>query len=336
MSTYRLDTIIRQRDEGLKEVVQHLAAGQIRDGLQLLGEQGRIKEIENREERFQAIAPKYALNPTSTLVVSPDNESRKELNAAIRTQLRETGALSPDKYTAQVLLNRQEITGEDRKLAGAYYVGDLIRYAKANRTLGVERGDYATVLHVDHEKNEVTIERQTDGQVLTYNPRRISGVQLYERETRELAIGERVQFTNPWKDKGISNREMGTVRYLDDSGNITVHMDKTNRNVSWNLNQMSHIDYGYAMTSYSAQGATVDRVLVQIDANDSRTRQLVDQTLAYVALSRPLYDAQLYTDDQEKLDPALNRTFTKPKALSPLEIRHYRQPEEQAVGISAA
>jgi hypothetical protein len=119
--------------------------------------------------------------------------------------------------------------------------------------VGVERGEYATVLYSDREENTLSVQRQSDGQVVTYDPRRLSGVQVYETEARDLAIGERLQFTNPWKDKGITNREIGTVTYLEGGGNITVRMDKSNRTVSWNLKQMSHIDYGYAMTSYSAQ-----------------------------------------------------------------------------------
>jgi ATP-dependent exoDNAse (exonuclease V) alpha subunit len=87
------------------------------------------------------------------------------------------------------------------------------------------------------------------------------------------------------------------------------------------------------MTSYSAQGATVDRVLVQIDTQDSRTRQLVDKTLAYVALSRPRYDIAIFTDRIERLAPALSREVVKPKALSPAEIGQYRE-EVAAHGVS--
>jgi ATP-dependent exoDNAse (exonuclease V) alpha subunit len=223
-----------------------------------------------------------------------------------------------------------DLTGVDRERAASYHTGDVIRYSRANQTVGVSRGEYATVVEIDHEQNAVTVERQRDGRQITYNPKRLVGVQLYEQEDRQFAVGERIQFTNPWKEKGIGNRDIGTITRLDDQGSIQLTLDGSQRSVSWNLNEMRHIDYGYAMTSYSAQGATVDCVLVQIDTQDSRTRQLVDKTLAYVALSRPRYDMQIYTDSREALAPALSREVTKPKALSPEEIQQYRQPSRQA------
>jgi hypothetical protein len=85
-------------------------------------------------------------------------------------------------------------------------------------TVGVSRGEYATVIDIDHERNAVTVGRQRDGVQITYNPKRLSGVQLYEREERQFAVGERIQFTNPWKEKGIGNRDIGTITRLDEEG----------------------------------------------------------------------------------------------------------------------
>ena len=83
------------------------------------------------------------------------------------------------------------------------------------------------------------------------------------------------------------------------------------------------MDYGYALTSYSAQAQTVDRVLINVAAQDPRVQDLVDKTLAYVAASRPRYDAQIYTDDREGLTKALSRTHEKTTALSADQTKHY-------------
>jgi ATP-dependent exoDNAse (exonuclease V) alpha subunit len=144
---------------------------------------------------------------------------------------------------------------------------------------------------------------------------------VYEQETRAFAVGERVQFTAPWKDKGIANREIGTVDFLDKHGNISVRMDDSGRSVAWNLNGNKHVDYAYTMTSHSSQGATVDRVLIQIDTGDSKTRKLINDQLAYVATSRPRYDAQIFTDNAENLGKALSRTNENATALSPDQIK---------------
>ena len=138
MKVATLGKIVRQKDEGLRQAVEAMAAGRIAEGVGLLFEQNRIHSIEHRGERFQAIARAFAESPQGTLVVSPDNNSRRELNAAIRAVLRETGQLEADAYRLPVLINRQEITGEDRKIASSYHVGDSVRYTRGSGALGLE------------------------------------------------------------------------------------------------------------------------------------------------------------------------------------------------------
>ena len=91
--------------------------------------------------------------------------------------------------------------------------------------------------------------------------------------------------------------------------------------MSWNLKQNKHIDYAYAMTSHSAQGETVDQVLVHIDTSETRIQALINEMLAYVALSRPRFDAQIYTDNVDKLEKALSRSNQNTTALSQEQIR---------------
>ena len=75
MRTARLDEIIRQKDPALKEAVEQLARGEVREAIGNLNSQGRVHEIGDRQERIAKIAREYVRSPVSTLVVSPDNES---------------------------------------------------------------------------------------------------------------------------------------------------------------------------------------------------------------------------------------------------------------------
>jgi ATP-dependent exoDNAse (exonuclease V) alpha subunit len=56
-------------------------------------------------------------------------------------------------------------------------------------------------------------------------------------------------------------------------------------------------------------------VLVHIDVQAGE--QLVNHRLAYVALSRGRYDAQIYTNDKSHLAEALNRDVSHRQALEP-------------------
>jgi hypothetical protein len=59
----------------------------------------------HRVDRFAAIARAYASSPESTLVVSPDNKSRQEINSAIRDELARQGKLIGE-HTFQVLVRK--------------------------------------------------------------------------------------------------------------------------------------------------------------------------------------------------------------------------------------
>src|SRR5208282_2837169 len=53
----------------------------------------------------------YVESPDNTLIVSPDNASRRELNVAVRQELKATGILAPEDRAFRVLVQRQDMTG---------------------------------------------------------------------------------------------------------------------------------------------------------------------------------------------------------------------------------
>ena len=84
--------------------------------------------------------------------------------------------------------------------------------------------------------------------------------------------------------------------------------------MEFTVREHPHVDYGYAVTSHSSQGATADRVLVHVDT-DQAHEQLINSRLAYVSVSRGCYDAQIYTNDAEKLGEELSRDVSKHSAM---------------------
>jgi ATP-dependent exoDNAse (exonuclease V) alpha subunit len=127
MRTARLDEIVRQQDPALKSTVELLATGHVSAALEALQEQGRVKEIPDAEERVRAIAKSYVESPQNTLIVSPDNASRRELNIAVRQDLKLIGTLAPEDHTLGVLVQRPDMTGAERSWANQYEVNDVIR-----------------------------------------------------------------------------------------------------------------------------------------------------------------------------------------------------------------
>src|SRR5260370_31530544 len=68
------------------------------------------------------------------------------------------------------------------------------------------------------------------------------------------------------------------------------------------------------MTSHSSQGQTADRVLVHVDTEQAGEKR-VSRRLAYVAVSRGRYDAQIYTNDKDHLTEQLSRDVSHRSAI---------------------
>ena len=312
LRTARLDEILRQKDPVLKETVEQLARGEVKEAIASLNSQGRVHEIKDRGQRFGEMAREYARLPDRTLVISPDNESRREINGQIHRAMRESGQVTGTAYRVPVLYARQELTGADRQHAQNYTEGDVLRYSKGSKPIGIEAGEYARIVRVDGETNTLTITRKS-GEELSYDPRRLQGVTVYRDSERVFAQGDRVQMTAPYQKQNLANRELGTVEKIDVSGNLKLRMD-SGREVEFNVRQMPHLDYGYAVTSHSSQGQTADRVLVHVDSSQAHG-ELLNSRMAYVSVSRAEFDVQMYTNDAKSLGHVLSRDVSHPSAM---------------------
>jgi conjugative relaxase-like TrwC/TraI family protein len=311
MRTAKLDEIVRQKDPALKSAVELLAKGQVSAALESLQQQGYVREISNPEERIRAIAKSYAESPDKTLIVSPDNASRRELNVAVRQELKANGTLAPEDHTFRVLVQRQDMTGAERTWASHYEINDVVRYARGSKAVGIEAGTYGTVAAINPATNLLTVEKSSGEQAI-YDPRRLTGVSVYREIDREFSVGDRIQFTAPDKSLGVANRDLAAIQSIALDGRISARLDN-NRQIEFDTNEHRHFDHGYAVTSHSAQGLTAERVLVNADTGVHP--DLLNSRFGYVSISRASHEATLFTDDMSKLSPQLSADVSKTSAL---------------------
>ena len=251
-------------------------------------------------------------------MVSPDNRSRQQINEAIRAELQTTGQLSHDGRELQTLTHRSDLTGAGRTWAALYNPGDVIRYESGSQVIGLERGSEARVTAVDARTNTLTVQAQAGAEV-SYDPKRLYGVNVFEERTREFSIGDRIQFTAANRDLGVANRDLATITTLEERS-LTARMDgKTAREITFDPTEFRQMDHGYAVTSHSSQGLTADRVLANIDTDSSRS--LINDRLAYVAISRAAHDARIYTNDTATLGERLSTDVSKTAAIDLSEVR---------------
>ena len=311
MRTAKLDEIVRQKDPALKSAVELLATGQVSAALDSLQQQGRVREIPGTEERIRAIAMSYVESPEKTLIVSPDNASRRELNVAVRQELKANGTLAPEDHSFRVLVQRQDMTGAERSWASHYEINDVVRYARGSKAAGIDAGTYGAIVGINPAANLLTVEKLS-GEQATYDPRRLTGVSVYREIDREFSVGDRIQFTAPDKSLGVANRDLAAIESIAPDGRISARLDN-NRQVEFNAQEHRHFDHGYAVTSHSSQGLTAERVLVNADTGVHP--DLLNSRFGYVSISRASHDATLFTDDMTKLGPKLSADVSKSSAL---------------------
>ncbi|MGD1081955.1 MAG: MobF family relaxase [Candidatus Sulfotelmatobacter sp.] len=311
MRTATLDHIVRQKDPALKSAVELLAAGQVSPALDALRQQGHVQEIPGAEERIRAIAKSYVESPVNTLIVSPDNASRRELNVAVRQELKATGSLAPEDHTFRVLVQRQDMTGAERSWANHYEIDNVVRYARGSKAIGIGAAAYATVVAINPAANQLTVEK-TNQELATYDPRRLTGVSVYQEIDRQFSAGDRIQFTAPDKSLGVANRDLAVIESIAPDGHVTARLDN-NRQIQFPASEHRHFDHGYAVTSHSSQGLTAERVLVHADT--SVHPDLLNSRFAYVSISRASHEATLFADNVAKLSPLLGADVSKTSAL---------------------
>ena len=327
MRTMRLEEIVRQKDPELKQAVEQLARGQVGAAIEGLDRQGRVHEVKGREERISAIAREYAKSPEGTLVVSPDNVSRAEINQRIHAELQSRGSVGKEERRVQTLVPRQEMTGADRSWAQQYRVNDMLRYSRSSRETGIAKGEYTRVKSIDAQNNQLTVLR-AGGSETTYDPRRQMGVSVYREQEKAFSVGDRIQFTAPNHQLKIANRDLGTVESISPDGTMRLKLDN-GRSMDCEPQRHPHLDHGYAVTSHSSQGQTAERVLIHVDT-ELAAKDLLNRRMAYVSVSRGQWDAQIFTNNREKLSQALGHDVSHQSAHKPEQAIAPMQHQEAA------
>jgi len=176
------------------------------------------------------------------------------------------------------------------KVAAHYTPGDLIQYRQGSPTIeGIPHNSIGTVVSVDDKTNSMTVQTPS-GDEATYNPHLTKTMTaestVYRQEQREIAPGDRIQFSETDSTRGIRKGDLGTVMAISDAYDLDVKLDKGTM-VQLNAEQDRHIDHGYAVETIKP-GAP-ERVLF--------TRGAAVNEREAASLSRQGRELNLYTSD---------------------------------------
>lgn len=279
--------ILRQQGD-YKKAARALSEGRAEEGLVELDKLGWIREL-GADDRYRSLAGDYLDSirqvkhdgtARTALIVSPTHAEAAIVTREIRNQLHYEGRLR-DEHFFQVW--RPAHWTDAEKLDATFYnVGDLIQFYQN------APGFTKSARLVVSPDIEIPLEHA-------------SRYQVYHPESLPIAIGDRIRITASGKTKAgqrLVNGTLYTVSGFTRSGDLIVNhglvIDR----------DYGHIAHGYASTSHSSQGSTVDQVFIAIAGSSFAA---TDQRTAYVAVTRGKQKAVIYTDDKAELFEAVKR-----------------------------
>lgn len=163
----------------------------------------------------------------------------------------------------------------------------------------------------------------------TYDPRRQQGVSVYREQERAFSVCDGCSSPRRWPSRSLRIASWKTVENI---GEVRIALKlHDGRKVEIDPAKHLHLDHGYAVTSHSSQGQTADCVLNHVDT-ELGAKDLLNNRMAYVAVSRGTHEAQIFTKDREQLGAALGRDVSHRSAQMP-ELKHEQAivPEQELI-----
>jgi hypothetical protein len=241
----------------------------------------------------------------SALLVSPTWAEIDAVTEKVREKLKADGVVSQDEPTFHVF-DSLSWTEAQKKNARQFEPGQRLRFVR--QTKKFERGETAEVVAVMENGLRV---RRADGTETDFVPAR-AAASFDVGESRELkvAAGDWLLLqANHGRD--FINGERVQVKAIQNGGIALTD----GRSLPPNFNTFTH---GYAVTSHSSQGKTVDEVLL---VASSKSFAAVNREQFYVSISRGRERVQIFTDDSELLARRVTSTHERTAAVELVALR---------------
>lgn len=322
METYHLEEIVRQTNRGTRDAVYLSLMKKAKQALDRIQESGSvIKEMVSHKgngkidheksgelRRKELVKDYMALTPeerAKSIILEPSREGRGQTNDLVRSALKEEGTLGEEIRVHR--LSSVDSTEAERRLAGAYQDGVIVRFARSFKREGIKQGAYYEV--VGREGQDVLLKlhgsvEQAD--LIRFSPERYSAknVQIFSLAESGLAVGEKIVWRDNDKPSGRLNNDWAAVEKIE--GTTATFRLANGKTAEFDMSKLgnSHWDHGYAMTVHAAQGKTAENVFVHAETN---RKALLNTEQFYVQLSRAKNGVYLYTDSREGLIKAVEQ-----------------------------
>ncbi|WP_042857885.1 MobF family relaxase [Dickeya sp. NCPPB 3274] len=301
-------TIQRQKNEDLLNAVKSTIAGDISSAFGFMGD----NIIESKDPMVTLFSKWKSLDKDgrdSSLVIIPANEDRAEFNNAARKWLQESGVISKDEIEVNVLTPYS--TNNAKMHDSRYYENGLA--IEVQKDIGEIKAGFYTIKSIDNKRNELTITPKNDEKEIKINLKDMStrndfNMSVFKKENMSISVGDKIIWNKTRNDVGIKNGESLSVKSINKKDGSYILKKEDGNEFSFKGNEWTNIEHGWALTSYKAQGKTVNRVMVLME---SWRKNLVNRKSFYVALSRARNIAEIFTENKKDLLGAINERLAE-------------------------
>jgi conjugative relaxase-like TrwC/TraI family protein len=286
-----------------RKAIEVAAAGKLSKSFERLDKMGAVVScgLGEQADKLAGEYVQFTEQNVSAVVVSQTWDEVRRVNSSVRDALKLKGLLGANDTTIQVL-DKLDLT-KAQKRDERFYPPDtvLVFNQKVREVEPGSKGKLANIFNwgalVEVNGKIVAVSNRLLDRITVCLPREISIAEndrLYVKANRKLASGDRV-----------TNGELVTVKSVYADGGIELTdgrvLDK----------EFREFLPGYAVTSYGAQGKTVDYILF----SDSTIKAATNAQQWYVTISRGRRGIRIFTPDKEQLRENVVRSGHRPLAL---------------------
>ncbi len=360
ISTAYMTEISRQKTPQMKHAVaimtghDQLAPGERLNEIELasnarafnyMDSAGMVREVRESDANLNAssmgggelvqavVADVLRMNPVeraNTLVITPFNKDRHEINAGIRAGLRLAGELQGTDQKREVFV-RPDSGGKTRaeiKEAQYYKVGDVVRSGKTYKTIDLAKGEYTRVAAVHSQQGRVVLQKD-NGQLVDWYPMKANMVEVYQSEQRDIAKGDLIRLTR--NEGELTNGTIARIVRIEGSeASLEVSRSNAVEMHQIDLTKNRHWDHAYASTVHASQGSTQQQVVFLIRTPETSNDHQQDQALQqmakvfadrsfYVGVTRASHETRIYTNNKEVAAQAVGIKQDKTSAVETID-----------------
>ncbi|WP_371424530.1 MobF family relaxase [Tardiphaga sp.] len=300
----RMDENIRQRTDTLRTVAALANVGKAGEAMKVLGD--NVHESANAPETAADMwLGLSAGDREATAVFASGRASRAIINQRIQDGLAAEGTVRGEGIHLSVY-ERVNHTREELRYASTYQPGQTLDVGRGGaQDVGLAKGRYDVTKVLPNGKIELSDGRRK----IRFDPQRLSPTEKRDRleltQKKDLHVreGDRVRWTSNDKPRDLHNAALARVLTVDANGVTVENAAKQTLTLDLGDPMLSRLDLAYALNMHMAQGITTDKAITVMDSHE---RNLSNQRLFNVGVTRVRDELTMVVDNREKLERQLD------------------------------